>query len=153
MPRLAVVVAAMAFEDGGRQAGDSSVGRASDCRSLQLSNGPWFDSGSPDFGPRHVPQHLQSAHVFAQGHTTLCTKSPLWRSSPRPYAYEAHALPTELRRPAGLLGFASSSEVDLRCLHKAVLHGEQQQRRCRRAGRSRQRAPLAQWLERWSYEP
>ena len=25
-------------------------------------------------------------------------KSPLWGSSPRPYAYEAHALPTELRR-------------------------------------------------------
>ena len=29
-------------------AGDSSVGRASDCRALQLSDGPWFDSGSPD---------------------------------------------------------------------------------------------------------
>ena len=28
--------------------GDSSVGRASDCRSLQKSDGPWFDSGSPD---------------------------------------------------------------------------------------------------------
>ena len=26
-------------------------------------------------------------------------KSPLWGSNPRPYAYEAHALPTELRRP------------------------------------------------------
>ena len=25
-------------------------------------------------------------------------KSPLWGSNPRPYAYEAHALPTELRR-------------------------------------------------------
>ena len=25
--------------------------------------------------------------------------SPLWGSNPRPYAYEAHALPTELRRP------------------------------------------------------
>ena len=32
-----------------RQAGDSSVGRASDCRHLQQSDGPWFDSGSPDF--------------------------------------------------------------------------------------------------------
>jgi hypothetical protein len=30
------------------QAGYSSVGRASDCRSLQLSDGPWFDSGWPD---------------------------------------------------------------------------------------------------------
>ena len=27
----------------------SSVGRASDCRSLQQSDGPWFDSGWPDF--------------------------------------------------------------------------------------------------------
>ena len=30
-------------------AGYSSVGRASDCRSLQQSDGPWFDSGWPDF--------------------------------------------------------------------------------------------------------
>ena len=32
-----------------RNTGDSSVGRASDCRSLQISDGPWFDSGSPDY--------------------------------------------------------------------------------------------------------
>ena len=31
-----------------RQAGYSSVGRASDCRALQLSDDPWFDSGWPD---------------------------------------------------------------------------------------------------------
>ena len=31
-----------------RHAGYSSVGRASDCRVLQLSDGPWFDSGWPD---------------------------------------------------------------------------------------------------------
>ena len=31
------------------QAGYSSVGRASDCRNLQQSDGPWFDSGWPDF--------------------------------------------------------------------------------------------------------
>ena len=31
------------------QAGYSSVGRASDCRLLQISDGPWFDSGWPDF--------------------------------------------------------------------------------------------------------
>ena len=31
-----------------RQAGYSSVGRASDCRMLQQSDGPWFDSGWPD---------------------------------------------------------------------------------------------------------
>ena len=29
--------------------GYSSVGRASDCRLLQQSDGPWFDSGWPDF--------------------------------------------------------------------------------------------------------
>ena len=28
----------------------------------------------------------------------LMHRSPLWGSNPRPYAYEAHALPTELRR-------------------------------------------------------
>ena len=32
--------------------GYSSVGRASDCRPLQQSNGPWFDSGWPDI--RHA---------------------------------------------------------------------------------------------------
>ena len=31
-----------------KQAGCSSVGRASDCRTLQRSVGPWFDSGRPD---------------------------------------------------------------------------------------------------------
>ena len=30
------------------QPGYSSVGRASDCRQLQQSDGPWFDSGWPD---------------------------------------------------------------------------------------------------------
>ena len=30
---------------------------------------------------------------------TKKSTSPLWGSNPRPYAYEAHALPTELRRP------------------------------------------------------
>ena len=33
------------------QAGHSSAGRASDCRQVQLSDGPWFDSGRPDFIP------------------------------------------------------------------------------------------------------
>ena len=28
--------------------GYSSIGRASDCRELQESDGPWFDSGWPD---------------------------------------------------------------------------------------------------------
>ena len=35
------------------QAGYSSVGRASDCRMLQQSDGPWFDSGWPDFPLLH----------------------------------------------------------------------------------------------------
>ena len=34
------------------------------------------------------------AHV----HHARCYESPLWGSNPRPHAYEAHALPTELRR-------------------------------------------------------
>ena len=34
--------------------------------------------------------------------------SPLWGSNPRPYAYEAHALPTELRRHCLKLRFQPS---------------------------------------------
>ena len=37
----------------------------------------------------HFPSFLKFQHL---------SKSPLWGSNPRPYAYEAHALPTELRR-------------------------------------------------------
>ena len=37
-------------------AGYSSVGRASDCRSLQQSDGPWFDSGWPDVKMRCLKQ-------------------------------------------------------------------------------------------------
>ena len=33
-------------------AGHSSVGGASDCRPMQQSDGPWFDSGWPDIGGR-----------------------------------------------------------------------------------------------------
>ena len=32
------------------------------------------------------------------GGAAFGVKSPLWGSNPRPYAYETHALPTELRR-------------------------------------------------------
>ena len=43
----------VAYKDASRaslkQAGYSSVGRASDCRLLQPSDGHWFDSGWPDF--------------------------------------------------------------------------------------------------------
>ena len=36
--------------------------------------------------------------VPGQFHSRLPRASPLWGSNPRPYAYEAHALPAELRR-------------------------------------------------------
>ena len=36
------------------QTGYSSVGRASDCRHLQKSDGPWLDSGWPDLWARAV---------------------------------------------------------------------------------------------------
>ena len=36
------------FSGGPGNTGYSSVGRASDCRRLQQSYGPWFDSGWPD---------------------------------------------------------------------------------------------------------
>ena len=42
-------IAIEAASDAKEQTGYSSVGRASDCRVLQLSDGPWFDSGWPDF--------------------------------------------------------------------------------------------------------
>ena len=40
------------------------------------------------------------AHTIPRHHPQLevLRMSPLWGSNPRPYAYEAHALPTELRR-------------------------------------------------------
>ena len=41
------------------QAGYSSVGRASDCRILQQSDGPWFDSGWPDL------YAMPESHKFA----------------------------------------------------------------------------------------
>ena len=44
------------------QAGYSSVGRASDCRALQLSDGPWFDSGWPDFSCVDLIQLLRTTH-------------------------------------------------------------------------------------------
>ena len=41
--------------------GYSSVGRASDCRVLQQSGGPWFDSGWPDFVLNRFPLVARSA--------------------------------------------------------------------------------------------
>ena len=49
---------------GDHVAGYSSVGRASDCRVLQQSDGPWFDSGWPDFWKGQ--NKLRSADVASQ---------------------------------------------------------------------------------------
>ena len=44
---------------------------------------------------QHHAVHCASTLSAARG---FRTKSPQWGSNPRPYAYEAHALPTELKR-------------------------------------------------------
>ena len=50
------------------QAGHSSVGRASDCRFLQLSDGPWFDSGWPDLlGATLAPARLKDPSFVKEG--------------------------------------------------------------------------------------
>ena len=46
------------------QAGYSSVGRASDCRHLQESDCPWFDSGWPDCLGSLCPLRAGTAGVF-----------------------------------------------------------------------------------------
>ena len=48
-----------------------------------------------------ISQSLNSLdlHPFWSSRRHAKVRSPLWGSNPRPYAYEAHALPTELRRP------------------------------------------------------
>ena len=53
---------------GGRdwQTGHSSVGRASDCRQKQPSDGPWLDSGWPEPFRRHRPR-ARLARVWSQG--------------------------------------------------------------------------------------
>ena len=47
----------------GFQAGYSSVGRASDCRILQQSDGPWFDSGWPDFHASKIETRFWSRNI------------------------------------------------------------------------------------------
>ena len=64
-----------------------------------------------------------------------CDRSPLWGSSPRPYAYEAHALPAELRR---LLHEMSC--VGTRAIH--VLFGVCNRLKCSRR-RQQRRSPSA----------
>jgi hypothetical protein len=69
--------------------GYSSVGRASDCRVLQQSDGPWFDSGWPDlqfgFGAGSLGSEPQlwsarPAHLEVTGEASLKTVS---RTFPR----------------------------------------------------------------------
>ena len=80
--------------------GYSSVGRASDCRMLQQSDGPWFDSGWPDLfatclQPQRASQpplaappkpHLSnlSADTPTPNRRTLHEQSPHSRSSSAP---------------------------------------------------------------------
>ena len=72
----------------GSQPGYSSVGRASDCRSLQLSDGPWFDSGWPDmcsgrfgnivFHSSHdgFPSSLLASNMFPRARLTRTGARP-----------------------------------------------------------------------------
>ena len=60
--------------------GYSSVGRASDCRALQLSDGPWFDSGWPDFRfPKPRAIHFARRTPGSRGATTSAGPRG-WRS-------------------------------------------------------------------------
>ena len=57
-------------------AGYSSVGRASDCRVLQQSDGPWFDSGWPDFLKMGVFKVAPLASIFYHtAATSICCTS------------------------------------------------------------------------------
>ncbi len=60
-----------------KQAGYSSVGRASDCRALQLSDGPWFDSGWPDF---REPAQTGAAATLSLAHPSS-TMRPIYCST------------------------------------------------------------------------
>ena len=55
--------------------------------------------------------------VLGQFQSLLACASPLWGSNPRPYAYEAHALPAELRRhlAAGQNWWQRTNGVRWRC--------------------------------------
>ena len=60
-----------------QQTGYSSVGRASDCRVLQQSDGPWFNSGWPDFVLNRFP--LEVVHALqsdAQCQSLACESHP-----------------------------------------------------------------------------
>ena len=62
-----------------------------------MTGRPLAATGSIDVNCNIEPLACQ---VNYSGRQTVADgeESPLWGSNPRPYAYEAHALPTELRR-------------------------------------------------------
>ena len=82
MDNFEYVCVALAFT----QAGYSSVGRASDCRDLQQSDGPWFDSGWPDlfFFPPWARDSKQALAHFVGCTGDFETLAPVagWAPSP-----------------------------------------------------------------------
>ena len=63
-----------------RQTGYSSVGRASDCRMLQQSDGPWFDSGWPDIFCAVLAQAEPSVSLLQSNASwVLVTRNYTWR--------------------------------------------------------------------------
>ena len=72
----------LSTEDAGKATEKAKEPRASQRRRKQ--GGRRYGD---DHGPLLAPESVERS------------MSPLWGSNPRPYAYEAHALPTELRRP------------------------------------------------------
>ena len=66
-------------------AGHSSVGRASDCRSLQPSDGAWFDAGWPDICTSPMMRIWNAFYVFPRNRTKGCaslesTLSQVWEA-------------------------------------------------------------------------
>ena len=77
-------------------AGYSSVGRASDCRMLQQSDGPWFDSGWPDFCAIHCLTRLMELFYSCLAsipHSQPLPK-PLCPTLPEHFPHIPRALPT-----------------------------------------------------------
>jgi hypothetical protein len=63
-----------------RQAGYSSVGRASDCRTSQQSDGPWFDSAWPDIFCAVLAQAEPSVSLLQSNASwVLVTRNYTWR--------------------------------------------------------------------------
>ena len=86
-----------------KQAGYSSVGRASDCRNLQQSDGPWFDSGWPDFSTSSIAQGPDShdADIFV---ATVPARREKAKSSQMQLVRKVFCLPRWSNRPPRLRG-------------------------------------------------